>query len=151
MEIIVYGCNDVPSSLTGKQVSSGSRSSSRMKACLAWNKHRTAKTTGARLQRLSAPRASSNAAKAAVRHGMTWHFRKRQDTPRFRGIGVKIDKEVYQRDIFEAVVLLWTLQLFGRAELTSAYREKTTLERCNVHFLGFITTANWLPYPPDLT
>ncbi|XP_076058393.1 uncharacterized protein LOC143035330 [Oratosquilla oratoria] len=48
--------------------------------------------------------------------------------------GVKIDKDVYRRDILEAVVLPWTQQHFGDAEWTfqqdsaPAHRAKTTQE-----------------------
>ena len=47
---------------------------------------------------------------------------------------VKIDKDVYRCDIFEAVVLPWTQQHFGDAEWTfqqdsaMAHRAKTTQE-----------------------
>ena len=70
--------------------------------------------------------------------------------------GVKINQEVYRRDILEAVVLPWAQQHFGDQEWTfqqdsaPAHRAKATQDWCKAHFPLFITSQEWPPYSPDL-
>jgi len=70
--------------------------------------------------------------------------------------GVKINQEVYRRDILEAVLLPWAQQHFGdtqwifQQDSAPAHKAKTTQEWCQAHFPGFITSAEWPPYSPDL-
>ncbi|CAD5223245.1 unnamed protein product [Bursaphelenchus okinawaensis] len=70
--------------------------------------------------------------------------------------GVQINKEVYQRDILEAVVLPWSREHFKNTKWTfqqdsaPTRKAKTTQEWCRAHFPDFITSAEWPPYSPDL-
>lgn len=70
--------------------------------------------------------------------------------------GVKINKDVYVRDILQAVVLPWAQQHFGDQKWTlqqdsaPAHRAKTTQEWCKTNFPSFISAAEWPPYSPDL-
>ena len=70
--------------------------------------------------------------------------------------GVKINQEVYRRDIIETVVLLWAQQHFGDVNWTfqqdsaPAHKSKTTQYWCRTHFPDFIASSEWPPYSPDL-
>ena len=74
----------------------------------------------------------------------------------FVGKGVKINQEVYQRDILEAVVLPWARTHFGNSFWTfqqdsaPAHRAVLTQEWCKKNFPDFITSKEWPPYSPDL-
>ncbi|XP_070141635.1 uncharacterized protein [Drosophila kikkawai] len=69
---------------------------------------------------------------------------------------VKINQEVYRRDILEAVVLPWAQQHFADTEWlfqqdsAPAHRAKLTQDWCKANFPDFITSSEWLPYSPDL-
>jgi len=70
--------------------------------------------------------------------------------------GVKINQEVYRRDILEAVVQPWAQQHFGNVNWTfqqdsaPAHKAVATQEWCRTHFPDFISSAEWPPYSPDL-
>ncbi|UYV62185.1 hypothetical protein LAZ67_1008139 [Cordylochernes scorpioides] len=70
--------------------------------------------------------------------------------------GVKINQEVYRRDILEAVVLPWAQQHFGDVDWTfqqdsaPAHKAKLIEDWCRAHFPDFITSAEWPPYSSDL-
>ena len=70
--------------------------------------------------------------------------------------GVKINQEVYRRNILETVVLPWAQQHFGDVNWTfqqdsaSAHKAKTTQYWCRTHFPDFIASSEWPPYSPDL-
>lgn len=70
--------------------------------------------------------------------------------------GVKINQEVYRRDILEARLLPWANAHFGQQHWTfqqdsaPAHKAKTTQEWCRVHFPDFISSQEWPPYSPDL-
>lgn len=70
--------------------------------------------------------------------------------------GVKVNQEVYRRDILEAVLVPWAQQHFGNKRWTfqqdsaPAHRAKRTQEWCKAHFPRFITPREWPPYSPDL-
>lgn len=70
--------------------------------------------------------------------------------------GVKINQEVYRRDILEAVVLPWSRQHFGDGEWTfqqdsaPAHKAKLTHQWCRDHFPSFISATEWPPCSPDL-
>lgn len=70
--------------------------------------------------------------------------------------GVKINQQVYQRDILLDVVLPWSQQHFGDTEWTfqqdsaPAHRAKMVQEWCRAHFPQFIKSTEWPPYSPDL-
>ena len=63
--------------------------------------------------------------------------------------GVKINQEVYRRDILKTVVLLWAQQRFGDVNWTfqqdsaSAHKAKTTQYWCRTHFPDFIASSEW--------
>uniref|UniRef100_A0A1I7RU52 DDE_3 domain-containing protein n=1 Tax=Bursaphelenchus xylophilus TaxID=6326 RepID=A0A1I7RU52_BURXY len=69
---------------------------------------------------------------------------------------VKVNKEVYCRDILESVVLPWSKKHFGKQkwvfqqDSAPAHKAKSTQDWCRSHFPDFITTADWPPYSPDL-
>lgn len=70
--------------------------------------------------------------------------------------GVKINQEVYRRDILEAVVLPWAQHHFANADWifqqdsAPAHRAKMTQDWCRTHFPDFIASGEWPPYSPDL-
>ena len=61
----------------------------------------------------------------------------------FADEGVKIDQNVYRRDILDAVVVPWTHRRFGRQQCTlqqdsaPAHKAKATQEWCNTYFHDF--------------
>ena len=63
--------------------------------------------------------------------------------------GVKLNADVYQRDILEAVVLSWSQQHF-ESNKTFQHRSRTTQHWISTHFPGFITPQEWPLYSPDL-
>ncbi|CAD5212155.1 unnamed protein product [Bursaphelenchus okinawaensis] len=83
-------------------------------------------------------------------------FKRRKISLIFVDEGVKINKEVYQRDILEAVVLPWSREHFKNTKWTfqqdsaPAHKAKPTQEWCRAHFPDYITSAEWPPYSPDL-
>ncbi|UYV81412.1 hypothetical protein LAZ67_20001115 [Cordylochernes scorpioides] len=70
--------------------------------------------------------------------------------------GVRINQEVYRRDILEAVVLPWAQQHYSDANWTfqqdsvPAHKTKLTQDWCRAHFTDLITSAEWPLYSPDL-
>ena len=74
----------------------------------------------------------------------------------FVDVGVKVNQNVYLRDILEAVALPWSNEHFGDQQWTfqqdsaPAHRPKTVQQWCVSHFLGFISARKWPPYSPDL-
>ena len=70
--------------------------------------------------------------------------------------GLKIDQNVYRRDILDAVVVPWARRHFGRQQWTlqqdsaPAHRAKATQEWCQTNFPDFNTSAEWPPYSPYL-
>lgn len=87
---------------------------------------------------------------------MLRNLRQRQDTPGLGGTGVKIDKDVYGRNILKVVIFLWTQQHSGDAERkfqqdsAPAHTAKMTQHWYEVLCLGFIIFAEWPSYSPDL-
>jgi inhibitor of nuclear factor kappa-B kinase subunit alpha len=70
--------------------------------------------------------------------------------------GVKINQEVYCRDILERTVLPWAQKHFGNQRWTfqqdsaPAHKAKKTQQWCRQNFPDFITSEQWPPYSPDL-
>ena len=70
--------------------------------------------------------------------------------------GVKMNKEIYRKEIFEGLVLPWSRQHFGnqfwafQQDSAPSHRAKTTQEWCKAHFLNFISAEEWPPYSCDL-
>lgn len=70
--------------------------------------------------------------------------------------GVKMNQEIYRRDILEAVVLPWSRQHFGNRQWTfqqdsaPAHRASSVQQWCKDNFPSFISSQEWPPYSPDL-
>ncbi|VDO63274.1 unnamed protein product [Heligmosomoides polygyrus] len=71
--------------------------------------------------------------------------------------GVKIDEDVYPRDILESVVLPWAHQHFGDAHWTfqqdsaPEHRAKSAQAWYKANFFpDSITPSEWPPHSPDL-
>lgn len=70
--------------------------------------------------------------------------------------GVKINQEIYKRDILEAVVLPWSQQHFGnqpwifQQDSAPSHRARSVQQWCRDNFPGFISSKEWPPYSPDL-
>lgn len=74
----------------------------------------------------------------------------------FINSGVKINKDVYQKDILEDVVIPWAKKHFGNQHWTfqqdsaPSHRAKAVQEWCRTHFPDFISSQEWPPYSCDL-
>lgn len=74
----------------------------------------------------------------------------------FVDAGLKINQEMYRRDILENVLLPWAKQHFGNDKWTfqqdsaPAHKARNTQEWCKSHFPDFISAQEWPPYSPDL-
>jgi inhibitor of nuclear factor kappa-B kinase subunit alpha len=70
--------------------------------------------------------------------------------------GIKVNQEVYRRDILEAVVLPWAQEHFDNQHWTfqqdsaPAHRAKNTQQWYRVNFPDFVSAGEWPPYSPDL-
>lgn len=70
--------------------------------------------------------------------------------------GVKINQQIYRRDILQGVVLPWAQHHFGDSQWTfqqdsaPAHKAKLTQEWCRANYPDFITSEEWPPYSPDL-
>ena len=69
--------------------------------------------------------------------------------------GVKINADVYQRDILESVVLPWSQQHFEgnwtfQQDSAPPHNARTTQHWISTHFPDYITPQEWPPYSPDL-
>lgn len=70
--------------------------------------------------------------------------------------GVKINQEIYRRDILDAVVLPWSQQHFGnqpwifQQDSAPSHRARSVQQWCKDNFPGFISSKEWPPYSPDL-
>jgi AraC-like DNA-binding protein len=70
--------------------------------------------------------------------------------------GVKMDQEIYRRDILESVVLPWSQQHFGdqpwtfQQDSAPSHRASNVQQWCMDHFPEFISSKEWPPYSPDL-
>ena len=69
--------------------------------------------------------------------------------------GVKINADVYQRDILESVVLPWSQQHFEgnwtfQQDSAPAHKARKTQHWISTHFPDFITPQEWPPYSTDL-
>ncbi|KAM8718286.1 hypothetical protein ACLKA7_000988 [Drosophila subpalustris] len=70
--------------------------------------------------------------------------------------GVKINQEVYRRDILDVMAIPWAQQHFGDADWTfqqdsaPAHKAKMMQDWCKTLFPDFISSVEWPPYSPDL-
>lgn len=129
MKTSAYVCSDVAISFAGPQVSSKGGSSPWMKSCLPWNKHTTVKTIRAGPQRLPHIVCHRPPPKFGVRRAIGKKLRKRQDSLVFVEWEIKIDKELYQREIRGALLLSWTWEHFDDAEWTFQMNSAPVLSR----------------------
>ena len=65
--------------------------------------------------------------------------------------GVKINQNIYLRDILDAVVFPWAQQQWTLQQNSAlTHRAKETQGWCKAHFPDFITSVEWPPYSTDL-
>lgn len=70
--------------------------------------------------------------------------------------GVKMNQDMYRRDILESVVLPWSQQHFEnqswifQQDSAPAHRALNVQKWCQDNFPGFISSKEWPPYSPDL-
>lgn len=70
--------------------------------------------------------------------------------------GVKMNQDLYRKDILQDVVLPWAQQHFDshswifQKDSTPSHRAKATQDWCKANFPDFITAKEWPPYSCDL-